>query len=154
MERMPARAQSPRVIFALGVSVAAPLISRLPTGIKHRATTSRCKSTNNRIPFTPARPKPSYEGAVGSHANLFLCRRRSHTLTRHHQAFTRKTWWLRGQALASVLAAIQTVIANHYTSGVACGVYDRNRRRSIDSARPHPWHSRPGMNDLGTWAEL
>ena len=154
MERMSARAQSPRVIFALGVSVAAPLISRLPTGIKHRTTTSHCKSTNTRAPFTPARPMPSCERAVGSHANLFLCRRRSHTLTLHHQAFTRKTWWLREQALASGLAATQTVIANHYTSCVACGVYDRNRRRSIDSARPHSWRSRPRMNDLGTWAEL
>lgn len=153
MQRMPARAQSPRMIFALGLSVAAPLISRLPTSIKHRAT-SRCKSTNDRTPSTPARPMPSHEGAVGSHANLSLCRRRLHTFTRHHQAFTRKTWWLRGQAFASVLAATQTVIANHYTSGVACGVYDRNRRRSINSTRPHPWHTRPGMNDLGTWAEL
>lgn len=154
MERMPARAQSPRVILALGVSIAAPLISRLPTGIKHRATTSRCNSTNNRIPFTPARPMPSNKGAIGSHANLFLGRRRLHTLTRHHQTFTRKIWWLRGQALASMLAVTQTVIANHYTSGVVCGMYNHNRRRSIDSARPHSWHSRPGMNDLGAWAEL
>lgn len=54
MERMPARAQSPRATFALGVSVTAPLISRLLTGIKHRATTSRFKSTNNRIPDSSA----------------------------------------------------------------------------------------------------
>lgn len=154
MERMPVRAQVPRVVSALGVSVAVTLVSLLPTGSKRPATTSLRTGTSNRIPFTPARPGPSNEGVLGSHANHSLCRERFHTPPRHPQAFTCKTWWLRGRALASTLAATQTVIANHNTLGVACGVYDRNRRQSIDSTRPHPWPSSPGMNDLGAWAEL
>ena len=44
----------PKAIFAQGVSVKAPLISRLFTATKHRATTSCCKSTNNRIPDSRA----------------------------------------------------------------------------------------------------
>ena len=148
MERMPARAQSPRVILALGVSVATPLISRLPTGIKHCATTSRCKSTNNRIPFTPARPMPSNKGAIGSHANLFLGRRPLHTLTRHHQAFTRKIWWLRGQALPSMLA----VHSDSHSQPLHIGRYLRHVRpqqKAVDRLGSPPflaqqaWDERP-----------
>ncbi len=69
------------------------------------------------------------------------------------QLFTRKTWWLRGQALASMPTATQTGI-NHHTSGVACGVRNRSRRRSSYSVRPHSGPRKPRMNDLGTWAEL
>ena len=69
------------------------------------------------------------------------------------QLFTRKTWWLSGQALASMLTATQIVI-NHHTSGVACGMRNRNRRRSSYSVRPHSGPRKPRIYDLGTWAEL
>lgn len=97
---------------------------------------------------------PSNESIGRPYESLSFWRPRRLTLIKHHQAFTRTTRWFRGQTLDSLLAATETVIANHYTSGVAYGVYDRNSGRSIDSARLHSWHNRPEMNDLGTWAEL
>ncbi|CRM32789.1 hypothetical protein [Pseudomonas sp. 44 R 15] len=70
------------------------------------------------------------------------------------QLFTRKTWWLRGRAFASMPTATQTII-NHHTSGAAfCAVRNRSRRRSSYSIRPHSGPRKPRMNDLGTWAEL
>jgi hypothetical protein len=122
--------------------------------LRHRALAYRCESAQHSIHFTPARAQSRHGSGSESNANLSLYRRRFHTLTPHHQTFTRKMWWLSEQALASMLAATQTVIANHYTSGVACGAYDRDRRRSTNSACPHSWHRKPRMNDLGTWAEL
>lgn len=53
------------------------------------------------------------------------------------QLFTRKTWWLRGQSLASMPTATQTVI-NHHTSGVACGMRNRSRRRRATRLAPIP----------------
>lgn len=153
MERMPARAQSQRAIFALDVTVTAPLVSRLLTGIKHRTTTSRCKNTNNQIPDSSVahaltrgscripRESPqvtaslphAYPALSGFHSQAMMAPWASSRLSARSQAGS---------------------FSHHYTLGVACSVSDRNRRRSIGSARPHPRHNRPGMNDLGTWAEL
>jgi hypothetical protein len=161
MERMPLRALSPEVIITQRIFVAgqaAALASprtradRSAFSIECRATNLRRMSTDNWIHAIPARPLPLHEGALGSHANLTLFRSRFRTLARHHQAFTCKTWWLRGHA--SMLTATQKIIANQYTSGVACCVCDRNRRQSTDSTRPYSWQKKPRMNDLGIWAEL
>lgn len=156
---MPVRAKCPRVSFAPRVFMVvhtAPLMARLlsVSGTRYRNTTSRYHSIENQNPLARAWRTPSNEGIGRSYENLSLLRPRCLTLIRHHQPLTRKTRWLCGQALDSLLAATQTVIANHYTSGVAYGVYDRNSGRSLDSARLHSWHNRPEMNDLGTWAEL
>lgn len=140
MERTALRAHASLLSFALPASVATPLTSSLSTGIKHRAKASRLK-TSDRSPLTAARPISSHEGAVGSHANHSICRQRFHTLTRHHQAITHKTRWLPGQALASMLAASQIVIANHTHQALLAGLHDRNRRQSRDSTRPVTKHS-------------
>lgn len=154
MERKAVRVHEALLSLAPSASVAAPLVSSFSTGIKQGAKAAHLKKTSYRSPFTPARPVSSAEGVVGSHANHSVRRQRFHTLTRHHQAITRKTRWLPGQALASMLAASQTVIANHTHQALFAGLYDRNRRQSRDSTRPVPRHSRLGANDLGAWAEI
>lgn len=152
MERKPVRAQNPRINPTLGVSVAAPFASLLPIGTKDRATTPTARTLATKLLLLQRAPSP-HRRVLSHPTRTTTCAVSVSTRSlRHPQAFTRKTWRLSGQAPASMLAANQ--IVNHYTSGVACSVYNRNRRRLIDSTRPHPWYSRPGMNDLGTWAEL
>jgi hypothetical protein len=155
MERMLLRALDPETIVARSLDLPMAKQRDLPIGrassaasdrpLRPRASISRCESAKNSIHFTPSRAFSRYGSGLRTHAKIPLCLRRFRTLTRHHQELTRKTWWLRGKALASTCAAI---------SGVACGAYDCNKWQSTDSARPNSGQRKPRMNDLGTWAEL
>lgn len=149
MERTPVRSHNPSQMCALKVSVAAPVVPGLPFGARHRTTTSRYKKflllQRGQCPHTRGLSNPkritAYDASVSTHSR------------RKPQVFTRTTWWLREQARSPTLAAPRTVIANHYTSGVACGCTTATEAFSrLDSTPPRAQPT--WMNALGRWAEL
>lgn len=153
MERIPARAQSPRAIFALGVSVIASFISRLLTGIKQHATTSRCKITNNLNPDSVVADAPTRWSYRIQRESLQMTASLPHAypaLSGFHSQDMMVLW-----ASSHLNARSHSgSYCHHYALGVACSIYERNRRRAIDSTRLRPWDNRPRVKYLRTRVEL
>lgn len=143
----------PRMIFALGLSVAAPLISRLPTGIKHAPRLPVARAPTTELLPIQRGPCP-HTRELSDPTRISHCAGVVYTRSPAPSSF-------HSQDMVAPWASVRLNAHSHSDSNSQ----PLHIRRCLRRIRPqqkavarlerlHSWHTRPGMNDLGTWAEL